>query len=123
MRQAMANADVGDDVYGEDPTVRRLRRLRTAALLGKEAALFVPTGTMGNQIALLVHCSRGDEVIISRGAHLYYHEGGAGAAWAGVQFVEVGENDGVFDAAALESAISRPVFHLPRTSLVAFENA
>src|SRR6478736_9811882 len=85
MREAMARADVGDDVYGEDPTVRRLEE-RTAQLLGKEAALFVPSGTMSNQIGLLVHTRPGDEVIVGEGSHCAFFESGAGAAWAGVQF-------------------------------------
>src|SRR5579872_6339040 len=90
MREAMARADVGDDVYGEDPTVRALEE-RVAAMLGKEAALFVPSGTMSNQIALLCHCQRSDEVYVGEGSHCAYYESGAGAAWAGVQFAEVGK--------------------------------
>src|SRR3954467_4689487 len=89
MIAAMAAAEVGDDVYGEDPSVNLLEA-RVAALLGKEAALFVPTGTMGNQIALQVHTRRGDEVIVGHDAHLAADESGAGAAWAGVQFRAVG---------------------------------
>jgi threonine aldolase len=120
MRQAMATAEVGDDVYGEDPTARRLEE-RAAELLGKEAAVFVPSGTMANQLALLVHCERGDEVIAGEGAHLHYYEGGAGGAWAGVQFAVVGRG-GLFDAAAVEAAV-RPVgFTFPRSRLVALEN-
>ncbi|HEY0713258.1 MAG TPA: low-specificity L-threonine aldolase [Polyangia bacterium] len=90
MRQAMAAAEVGDDVFAEDPTVRALEE-RAAALLGKEAALFVPSGTMANQIALKLHCQPGDEVIVGQGAHVYYYEAGAGAAFAGVQFAVVGD--------------------------------
>jgi threonine aldolase len=84
MRAAMANADVGDDVYGEDPTVRRLEE-HVAALLGTEAALFTPTGTMANQIALRSHTRPGDEVIIGRDAHCWRHESGALAALSGAQ--------------------------------------
>src|SRR5207244_3807681 len=80
----MARAEVGDDVFGEDPTVNRLQE-RVAALYGKEAALYVPSGTMANQLALLVHCRPGDEVIIGEGAHNANFESGAGAALAGVQ--------------------------------------
>lgn len=120
MRRAMAEADVGDDVYGEDPTARRLEE-RAAEILGKEAALFVPSGTMANQIALLVHCRPGDEVIIGKGAHLYFYEGGAGGAWAGVQFVETGEG-GLFDAADVDAAAKPRAYYLPRTRLVAIEN-
>ncbi len=120
MRRAMASAEVGDDVYGEDPTVRRLEE-RCAELFGKEAALFMPSGTMANQIALMIHCRPGDEVIVGEGAHCFFYEGGAGAAWAGVQFVEVGEG-GLFDAAAMEAAIKPEAYYLSRTRLVAIEN-
>lgn len=120
MRAAMARAEVGDDVYGEDPSVRALEE-RAAELLGTEGSLFVPSGTMANQIALLVHVRPGDEVIIGRGAHLFYYEGGAGAAWAGAQFVEVGET-GLFTAANVEAAMKPRGFGLPRTRLVAAEN-
>ncbi len=125
MRAAMAGADVGDDVWGEDPTVRALEE-RAAALLGKPAALFVPSGTMANQIALLLHCRPGDEVIVGRGAHTRLYESGAGAAWAGVQFAEIGaqgdDNDGTFDAAQVDAAVLPLDRNLPRTRLVALEN-
>src|SRR5437868_9807402 len=89
MRQAMATAEVGDDVFGEDPTVNRLQE-RAAALLGKEAALYVPSGSMANQIALKVHCAPGDDVIIGEGAHNQRYESGAAGAIAGVQVTNVG---------------------------------
>src|ERR1700759_2815096 len=89
MREAMAQAAVGEDVYGEDPTVIELER-RTAEILGKESALFVPSGTMSNQIALLVQTRPGDEVVIGEGAHVAFYESGAGAALAGVQFAQAG---------------------------------
>jgi threonine aldolase len=120
MRQAMAAAEVGDDVYGEDPTVRRLEE-QVAALLGKERALFVPSGTMGNQIGLLVHTRPGDEVIVGEGSHCAWYESGAGAAWAGVQFAVAGQG-GLFSAAELELAIKPAQYHFPRTSLVVVEN-
>jgi len=120
MREAMANAEVGDDVYGEDPTVAALES-HVAELLGKERALFVPTGTMGNQIALLVHTRPGDEVVIGEGAHCAFYESGAAAAWSGVQFAVAGSG-GIFDADALESALKPPHYYHPRTSLVAVEN-
>ncbi len=120
MRSAMAYADVGDDVYGEDPTVTRLQD-RVASLLGKEAALFVPSGTMANQIALLVHCRPGDEVVVSHGAHCAWYEVGAGAALAGVQFVVAG-TDPVFTPAELDAAVKPAVYYYPRTRLVALEN-
>src|SRR5579859_2062552 len=102
MREAMARAEVGDDVYGEDPTARALEE-RVAHLLGKEAALFVPSGTMANQISLAVHTRPGDEVLIGEGAHCEAFEGGAGAALSGVQFHAVGEG-GLFSAADVEGA-------------------
>ena len=120
MREAMARAEVGDDVYGEDPSVLDLEAF-VADLVGKEAALFVPSGTMSNQIALLVHCRRGDEVYVGEGAHVCFYESGAGAAWAGVQFVEVGQG-GPFGAAELEERIKPLAYYLPRPRLVAVEN-
>jgi len=120
MREAMARAEVGDDVYGEDPTVNRLQQL-TAELLGKEAALFVPTGTMANQIALLCHCQRGDEVLAGEGSHCMLYESGAGSAWAGVGFGVVGSG-GLFGADELIAAIKPSEYHFPRSRLVALEN-
>jgi threonine aldolase len=120
MRDAMARAEVGDDVYGEDPTVNRLEE-ETAALLGKEAAVFVPSGSMGNQIALQIHTRRGDEVILGEDAHLSFDESGAGAAWAGVQFRAVGRG-GLFTPQELALAIHEPDMHCPRQRLVAVEN-
>src|SRR3954452_22444025 len=96
MRRAMASAEVGDDVYGEDPSALRLQE-RLADLLGKEAALFVPSGTMANQLALLVHCERGNDVLVGEGAHCALYESGAGAAWAQVNFSVVGRG-GLFSA-------------------------
>jgi len=120
MREAMANAAVGDDVYGEDPSVLELER-RTAEILGKESALFVPSGTMSNQIALLLHTRPGDEVVIGEGAHIAYYESGAGAAWAGVQFAIAGKG-GLFDAEELAAAAKPKADYHPRTSLVCLEN-
>jgi threonine aldolase len=120
MREAMARAEVGDDVYGEDPTVQRLEA-RVAELLGKEAALFVPSGTMGNQIALLCHTRRGDEVVIGEGSHCAFYESGAAAAWSGVQFAIAGRG-GLFTEEDLEGAIKPREYHFPRTSLVVIEN-
>lgn len=120
MRQAMAQADVGDDVYREDPTVRRLEE-RVAEIVGKEDALFVPTGTMANQIALLCHTRPGDEVVVGRGSHCAFYESGAGAAWSGVQFEQVGET-GLFGGAELEAAIKPRAYYCPNTSLVVVEN-
>ncbi len=120
MRRAMAKAEVGDDVYGEDPSVRALEE-RVADLLGKERALFVPSGTMSNQIALLVHTRPGDEVVIGEGAHCAWYESGAGAALAGVQFAIAGSG-GLFDADALDAAVKPRAYYHPRTSLVCVEN-
>jgi threonine aldolase len=121
MRKAMAEAEVGDDVFGEDPTVNRLQE-RAAALLGKEAALFVPSGSMANQVALKVHCQPGDEVIVGEGAHNYLYEAGAGGAIAGVQFAIVGHG-GTFTARDVEATIKPASNHgLPSTRLVCVEN-
>ena len=121
MRQFMAAAPVGDDQYGEDPSVNRLQD-NVAELLGKEAALFVPSGTMANQIALKVLTSPGDEVVVGDEAHIVWHESGASAANSGVQFMVVGTG-GVFTAADFSSAYKAPghvVF--PPTGLVSIEN-
>jgi threonine aldolase len=121
MRQAMAAAPVGDDQYGEDPSVNRLQE-QIAELLGKEAALFVPSGTMANQIGLKVLTRPGDEVVLGHGAHIVWHESGAGAANSGVQFAPVGSG-GLFTAADLRAAY-KPPGHIvfPPTTLVAIEN-
>jgi threonine aldolase len=121
MRQAMAGAPVGDDQYGEDPSVNRLQE-RIAELLGKEAALFVPSGTMANQIGLKILTRPGDEVILGDEAHIVWHESGAGAANSGVQFTVVGRG-GLFTAADLRAAY-KPPGHIvfPPTTLVAVEN-
>jgi threonine aldolase len=121
MRQAMAAAPVGDDQYGEDPSVNRLQE-RIAELLGKESALFVPSGTMANQIGLKILTRPGDEVILGDEAHMVWHESGAGAANSGVQFTVVGHG-GLFTAADLRAAY-KPPGHIvmPPTTVVAIEN-
>jgi threonine aldolase len=121
MRKAMAEAAVGDDQYGEDPSVNLLQE-RVAALLGKEAALFIPSGTMTNQIALKVFTRPGDDVIVGEESHAVYHETGASGAIAGVQFTEVGKG-GLFTAAEFEAAF-KPHGHIiyPPTTLVEIEN-
>ena len=121
MRAAMAAAPVGDDQFGEDPSVNRLQDI-VAALLGKKAALWVPTGHMANQLALKLLTHPGDEVIVGRETHAVWHETGAGAANAGVQFAEIGTG-GLFTAAELIGAIKprgHPIF--PPTTLVEVEN-
>jgi len=121
MRAAIAAAAVGDDQFGEDPTINLLQE-RIAALLGREAALWLPTGTMANQVALRVLTRPGDDVIVSRGSHAVWHETGGSAANAGVQFTEIGSN-GIFDAAEFISAC-KPRGHIiyPPTTLVEVEN-
>ena len=121
MRAAMATAEVGDDQFGEDPTVNRLQE-RVADLLAKEAALWLPTGTMANQVALRVFTRPGDDVIVSRESHAVWHETGAGGANAGIQFTEVGSG-GVFAAVDFVAA-RKPRGHLlyPPTTLVEVED-
>src|SRR5437763_13727398 len=106
MRRARAEAPVGDDQYGEDPSVNRLQD-RIAGLLGKEAALFVPSGTMANQIGLKLLTRPGDDVVVGEEAHIVWHESGAAAANSGVQFTVVGR-DGVFTAADFDAACKPP---------------
>ncbi len=121
MRDAMARAEVGDDVYGEDPTVNALQE-RVAALLGKEAALFVPSGTMANQIALAIHTRPGDDVLVSQGAHCMVFESGAAGALAGVQCSVIGDKQGRFTADEVAAAINPDNHHFAPTTLVAIEN-
>lgn len=120
MRKVIAEAEVGDDVYGEDPTINELERM-SAGLFGMEEALFVPTGTMANQIAIMCHTRHGDNVIIGEGAHNYFYESGAGGAIAGIQFAIVGEG-GLFTAADVEDALNPANHHFPPTKLVCVEN-
>ncbi len=121
MRAAMAAAEVGDDVYGEDPTVRRLEE-RAAELLGTEAALFVPSGTMGNQVAIACHTYPGQEVIVEASSHIYNVELGTMARFSGVQpRVLVGDR-GVFTAPQVALAIRPDLYYLSPTGLVCLEN-
>jgi len=122
MRAAMAIAPVGDDVYGEDPTINELEHY-AAALIGKEAALFVPSGTMGNQIALLTHTRRGDEVICDRDAHVFYYENGGAAALACCQLRTLDHSDGRIAPSDFAAAIRKADIHMPRTSLLWIENS
>jgi threonine aldolase len=121
MRAAIAAADVGDDQFGEDPTINALQE-RVASLLGKEAALWLPTGTMANQVALRVLTRPGDDVIVSRQSHAVWHETGASGANAGVQFTEIGAG-GVFTADEFAAAC-KPRHHVvyPPSTLVEIEN-
>jgi threonine aldolase len=116
----MSRAEVGDDVFGEDPTVNALQAA-VAQITGKEAVLFVPSGTMGNQLAIATQTRPGDEVIVGEGAHPIHHVGGAAAALSGVQFAVAGTG-GFFTADALEKVVLPRQYWTPRTSLVAIEN-
>jgi threonine aldolase len=122
MRRAMAEAEVGDDVYGEDPTIRRLEE-RTAEVLGKEAALFVPTGSMGNQLSLRVHARSGTEVILEGRSHIFHYEMAGMAALSGLMPRPVDAPRGRMTIEQVAAWI-RPasVYYLPRTSVLALEN-
>ncbi len=122
MRQSMFEAAVGDDVYRDDPTVSELERL-AAETFGKEAALFVPSGTMGNQLAVMTHTRRGDEVIAGAQSHVVIHEVGAAAVLSGVSIRTIPFENGMPDAELIEAAIRTDDIHEPRTSLVLIENA
>ena len=118
----MAAADVGDDVYGEDPTANELQDT-VAALLGKEAALFVTSGTQGNLCGLLAHCGRGDEYIVGDHAHTYMYEGGGAAVLGSIQPQPVPRgDDGMIDLAAAEAAVKSTDHHFARTRLLCLEN-
>jgi len=121
MRKVMAEADVGDDVFGEDPTVNALQE-KVANLLGKEAALFVPSGTMANQLSIKSHTQPGDEVIIEASSHPYNFEGGAGAALSGVQFQCLKGVRGILDASQIGESIRPADHHFAVTKLVCLEN-
>jgi threonine aldolase len=122
MRRAMSAAEVGDDVYGDDPTVNRLEALG-AELLGKEAALFVPSGTFGNQLALFTWCGRGTEVILGEECHIVAHEAGAAAVIAGVQTRCIPAPDGVLPPDEIRKRLRKRDLHAPAASLVCMENA
>lgn len=121
MREAMAWAEVGDDVYGEDPTVNRLE-MTAAETIGKEAAMFVPSGTMGNQISILAHTRRGDEIIVEADAHIFTYEVGGPAVLSGVQTRPVKGERGFILPETIQSAIRAENIHAPRTGLLCLEN-
>lgn len=121
MRRAMADADVGDDGYGEDPTVNRLQEL-AAEMTGKDAALYVPSGTMANQLALRLLARRGTEVLCGERAHVYRYELAAAAGNAGVQLRALPDADGLLHARDVERALEDRAHHLPPVSVVAIEN-
>lgn len=122
MRRAIADADVGDEQKGEDPTTRRLEG-RVAELLGTEAAVFVPSATMANQIALQLASRPGDAVVLSAGSHLVHSEAGGPAALAGLMLSPIETGDGTFDAEQLVAVASAGAVETPRTALVALENS
>jgi threonine aldolase len=121
MREAMAQAEVGDDVFGDDPTVLQLEA-ETAAILGKEAALYTPSGTMANQLAIRCHTEPGDELLVEGQAHLYYYESGGPAALAGVMCRCLQGERGVFTAGDVEASVRPPDQHFPPMRLLCVEN-
>ncbi|MCB9885070.1 MAG: aminotransferase class I/II-fold pyridoxal phosphate-dependent enzyme [Planctomycetes bacterium] len=121
MRQAMAEAVVGDDVWGEDPTVRELEQAG-AEVLGKEAALYLPSGTMANQVAIHVHCRSGDELVCEERSHVFYYEGGAIAGLSGTQVRTLVAADGFPTPTQVENAVRADDPHFPRSRLLVVEN-
>ena len=117
MRQAMADAEVGDDVFGEDPTVNHLQE-KMAQMMGKEAGLFVASGTMGNQVAINAHTQPGDEVILDENAHIFYYEAGAPALLSGVQLRPLPGHGGILTSEMIEIAIRPDNVHFPPTRLI-----
>ena len=121
MREAMYRAEVGDDVYGEDPTITELESLG-ARMTGKEAGLFVTSGTMGNQVAVMTHTRRGDEIICDAEAHIFYSEVAGLAVLSGVQARTIPAVKGILSAETIEAAIRTEDIHQPSTSLICLEN-
>ena len=122
MRSAMAKAEVGDDVYGEDPTVNLLQ-MTAAEMLGKEAGLFVPSGTMGNLASILAHCTRGDEVILGNKSHTFLFEAGGISVLGGVHSCQIpNQPDGSLKLDDIEAAIRPDDVHDPITRLISLEN-
>jgi len=122
MRRAMADAEVGDDVFGEDPSVNRLEEM-AAERLGKEAALFVVSGTMGNLVSLLTHCGRGDEMLLGDRSHTFFYEQGGSAGLGGIHPRTLpNQPDGTLDLRHVEEAVRPDNVHFPRTRLIVLEN-
>lgn len=122
MRDAMAHAEVGDDVYGEDPSVNNLEKM-AAQKMGKDAGLFVPSGTMGNLIAVLTHCQRGDEIILGSKSHTFYYEAGGVSALGGVMVHTIpNQTNGTLDLDDIRDAIRGNDVHFPTTRLILLEN-
>jgi len=121
MRDAMYNAQVGDDVYGEDPSINHLEEM-AAEMMGKEAALFVTSGTQGNQICIMAHTQPGDEIILEEKSHIITYEVGGVGRLAGVQTKLICGKHGIMDPSDIEAAIREDDIHLPKTSLICLEN-
>lgn len=121
MRLAMSEAEVGDDVYGEDPTVNKLQE-NVTQMFGKEAALFVPTGVMGNQVCIRTHTNHGDEIIADEDSHIYVYENSAPAALSGVSIKTIPNKMGVITAEQIQAAIRPDAYYLPKTKLICLEN-
>ncbi|MFQ6039866.1 MAG: threonine aldolase family protein, partial [Candidatus Poribacteria bacterium] len=121
MRAAMMSAEVGDDCYGEDPTVNELERI-AAEKVGKEAAVYVPTGTMGNTASILAHTNPGDNIVVDIECHIYYYERGNMASLGGVMPVVMASDDGCPEPDKVEEYLQRDITRFPRTSLVCLEN-
>ncbi len=121
MRRAMAEAEVGDDVLGDDPTVRALEE-RTAELLGKEAAVYMPSGTMTNQVAIRTHTEPGQEILLDANGHMYFYEAGAAAALSGVTCRLLAGARGIFTADQVRAALRPPDQHFPPSRLICIEN-
>lgn len=122
MRKAIYSAEVGDDVYGDDPTIKYLEEF-AAQLVGKESALFVPSGTFGNQLALFTHCPRGSEVLLGDDCHIVMHEVGAASVIAGVQLRCIESDHGMLSPEKIQSRLRGQDIHFPETSLICIENA
>ncbi len=122
MRRAMMEAAVGDDVYDDDPSVNKLQE-EIAQMLGKEAALFVPSGTFSNQLAIMTHTQRGDEIIVLEDSHIFIHEAGAPGLLSGVNMRQAKSLDGSYDLEELPGLFREDDIHYPRTSLLCLENA
>lgn len=123
MLEAMVNAQVGDDVYKDDPTVNELEKM-AAEMFGKEDAMFVPSGHFGNQVCIMTHTSRGNEIIVGEGAHILQHEGGAPALLSGVQTREVADEFGYMKILEIEKRIRKTIdLHYPKTGLICIETA
>lgn len=121
MRSAIMEAEVGDDVYGEDPTVNKLQE-KVAKMFGKEEALFVPTGVMGNQVCIRTHTNHGDEIIADEDSHIFVYENAAPAALSGVSIKTIPNRMGVITAEQIQTAIRPKAYYIPKTKLICLEN-